>query len=168
MVDLYWAQGVSGMRTHLDQRTRHGFTLIEILIVVVILGLLAAIVIPQFSDTSETASVANLHSQLRIIRGQIQMHNVQNPATPYDAATPVATFWDSPDGASLGLVQGDYLQTYPKNPRQNNSTVVGDAPAAGNGWVWAESSPGDPWTLNLFAVDETGAWLDVDGDGEPD
>jgi hypothetical protein len=80
----------------------------------------------------------------------------------------VTTFWDSPDGAAPGLMQGDYLHKYPQNPLQNNSTVVGDAPGPGTGWVWVESSPGDPWTLNLFAVDETGAWFDLDGDGQPD
>ncbi len=156
------------MRTYSVKGTDRGFTLIEILIVVVILGLLAAIVIPQFRNTSDTASVANLQSQLRVIRSQIQVHNVQNPATPYGASTPVATFWDSPDGTAPGLVQGDYLHNYPRNPLQDNSTVVSDVPAAGAGWVWVESSPGDSWTLNLYAVDETGAWLDVDGDGQPD
>ncbi|MCC7406490.1 MAG: prepilin-type N-terminal cleavage/methylation domain-containing protein, partial [Phycisphaeraceae bacterium] len=41
-------------------RRKSGFTLIEILIVVVILGILAAIVIPQFTNASETAKGSNL------------------------------------------------------------------------------------------------------------
>jgi prepilin-type N-terminal cleavage/methylation domain-containing protein len=156
------------MRTHSGTGTRRGFTLIEILIVVVILGIIAAIVIPQFRDATGEASETNLLSQLRIIRGQIAMHNVHNPGTAYDVATPVATFWDSPDGVAAGLVPGDYLQVYPRNPLQANSSVVGDTPGPGTGWVWAESSPGDPWTLNIFAVNETGGWFDADGDGQPD
>ena len=155
------------MRTQLSRRVRQGFTLIEILIVVVILGILAAIVIPQFTDASMEASVANLQSQLQTVRSQIELFNVQNPATPYDDVTALGTFWDGP--TNNGLVPMNYLQTAPKNPLQNGSSTVGAAVGAGVGWVWAEGTPGDSWTLNLYAVDETGlALLDADGDGNPD
>ncbi|MHC4765507.1 MAG: type IV pilin protein, partial [Planctomycetota bacterium] len=59
------------MRSH---RIRQGFTLIEILIVVVILGILAAIVIPQFTDASQEAAASNLRSQLQTIRSQIELY----------------------------------------------------------------------------------------------
>ena len=45
--------------------SRHGFTLIELLIVVVIIGLLATIAIPKFSNTKEKAYVAAMKSDLR-------------------------------------------------------------------------------------------------------
>ncbi len=44
---------------------RNGFTLIELLIVVVIIGLLAAIAIPKFSNTKEKAYIASMKSDLR-------------------------------------------------------------------------------------------------------
>ena len=149
------------MRTHNSKRVRLGFTLIEILIVVVILGILAAIVIPQFTDASQEASRSNLQSQLQTLRSQIELYNVQNPATAYGPGSAVATFWEP-------LVQNNYLQMFPKNPLQNNSSLVGTTPAAGRGWVWAEASAGDPWTLNIYAVDENDTWFDGDGDGVPD
>jgi len=45
--------------------SRRGFTLIELLIVVVIIGLLAAIAIPKFSNTKEKTYVASMKSDLR-------------------------------------------------------------------------------------------------------
>ncbi len=149
------------MHSYLSRRARHGFTLIEILIVVVILGILAAIVIPQFTDAAAEASRSNLQSQLQTIRSQIELYNVQNPATPYDINTATdSTFWDP-------LVQNNYLQTLPKNPLQNGNTGVGAVPADGTGWFWGLIGA-DSWTLNIYAVDETGAFFDGDGDGLPD
>ncbi len=149
------------MHSYLSRRARHGFTLIEILIVVVILGILAAIVIPQFTDAAAEASRSNLQSQLQTLRSQIELWNVQNPADPYEAGTTTADFWDN-------LVMNNYLQTLPKNPLQDGSTLVAAAPAVGSGWVWAEASAGDTWTLNLYAIDQDGNWFDGDGDGQPD
>ena len=48
-------------------QVKRAFTLIEILIVVVILCILAAIVIPQFTDASQQASNSSLQSQLQTI-----------------------------------------------------------------------------------------------------
>ncbi len=149
------------MPFNLSRRVRHGFTLIEILIVVVILGILAAIVIPQFTDAAGEASRSNLQSQLQTIRSQIELYNVQHPSFAYDPASDLATFWDP-------LIQNNYLQTLPKNPLQNGSTSVMAAPGVDVGWVWAESSAGDTWTLNIYSVDADGDWFDGDGDNLPD
>jgi hypothetical protein len=93
---------------------------------------------------------ASVRSQLQTLRSQIELYNIQNPATAFGPATPVATFWDP-------LLTGNYLQTEPRNPMQNNSTSVAVAPGAGVGWVWFESVPGQTWSLGLYAVDATGA-----------
>jgi len=151
------------MRTCTTKAVRRGFTLIEILIVVVILGILAAIVIPQFTDASEEANHSNLLSQLQTVRGQIELYNIQNPANAYDSATAVGTFWDP-------LVMGNYLQHAPKNPLNGSSTVSTSASSTTAGWYWGTVG-GNGWTLNLYAIDATAsppALLDVDGDGSPE
>ncbi len=140
------------MRTRTTGRTRRAFTLIEILIVVVILGILAAIVIPQFTDASEDAMDASVRSTLQTIRSQIELYNIQNPATAYGPATPVATFWQP-------LLTGNYLQSPPKNPMQNGSTSVGAAPGVGDGWAWYEAVAGQTWSLGFYAVDVNGNLL---------
>lgn len=68
------------MQTRLNAtyRRRSGFTLIEILIVVVILGILAAIVIPQFTDAAQDAGASSARSQLQSLRSQIELHRVQS------------------------------------------------------------------------------------------
>ena len=59
-------------------RQRSGFTLIEILIVVVILGILAAIVVPQFAEAQASARATAMRTQLNTIRSQVSAWRIQN------------------------------------------------------------------------------------------
>ena len=143
------------MRTF-QNRARRAFTLIEILIVVVILGILAAIVIPQFTDASDQANVASMKSQLQTMRSQIELFRIQD-VVAYNAWDPIAaapgTEWDP-------LISGDYLQAAPRNPITNASTVAA-APAVDLGWVWRDKDGAGPSILfNLYGVDETGLEFD--------
>ncbi len=143
------------MRT-IQNKARRAFTLIEILIVVVILGILAAIVIPQFTDASDQANVASMKSQLQTMRSQIELFRIQD-VVAYTAWDPIAaaagTEWDP-------LIQGDYLQAAPRNPI-TNAVSVAAAPAVGLGWVWRDKDGAGPSLLfNLFGVDEVGAEFD--------
>ena len=78
---------IAGIGISSRPKSRRGFTLIEILIVVVILGILAAIVIPQFTDAAQDASASSARSQLQTMRSQIELYRVQNsgqiPADPW-------------------------------------------------------------------------------------
>ncbi len=138
-------------------RTQRAFTLIEILIVVVILGILAAIVIPQFTDASQDAQASSVQSQLQTVRGQIELYNVQIGSYP-DFAT---NGWDD-------LVTGGYLQGDPRNAARSNAVDVHSgavaAPgasggAAADGWYWNTA------TEIMYAIDSAN---DIDGDGNAD
>jgi prepilin-type N-terminal cleavage/methylation domain-containing protein len=57
---------------------RGGFTLVELLIVVVIIGILATIAIPKFSSTREKAFVAAVRSDLRNLASQQEIYFSKN------------------------------------------------------------------------------------------
>ena len=61
---------------------KRAFTLIEILIVVVILGILAAVVVPQFTNAADDANDAAVRSQLQTMRGQIELYRAQQGSDP--------------------------------------------------------------------------------------
>src|SRR5438876_3332757 len=74
---------------------KRGFTLVEILIVVIILGILAAIVIPQFTNASQDARKNSLTSQLQTIRSQLELYKLQHKdEAPPALVTGGATAWD--------------------------------------------------------------------------
>ena len=77
------------------RRERRAFTLVEILIVVLLLGILGAIVIPRFSNASADAKRAALASSLHALRAQVEMYMLQHgdttPALTGSDWTPLTT-----------------------------------------------------------------------------
>jgi len=63
-----------------------GFTLIELLIVVIILAILAAIAIPQFSSSTVDAQVSALDSNLSAVRTALEQYRVQHTGNVYPGA----------------------------------------------------------------------------------
>src|SRR5918996_4328030 len=55
-----------------------GFTLVELLIVVIILAVLAAIIVPQFSSATKDAQDAALDANLSSIRSAIELYRAQH------------------------------------------------------------------------------------------
>jgi general secretion pathway protein G len=123
---------------------RSGFTLVEILIVVILLGVLAAIVIPQFSDASNEAREATLAENLDMVRRQIELFRHHHVGVlpgegGRDIVEQLTERTDmhgivAPDGR-----YGPYMQSFPTNPFTGTSTVeMGTgAPGGGNcGWFY--------------------------------
>jgi general secretion pathway protein G len=126
-----------------------GFTLVEILIVVIILGILAAIVIPQFTNASSNARESNITTQLQSLRQQIALYQLQHNNTYPKLITTgwtVLTEYTDVNGnvsatADATHIYGPYLESIPTNPLTATATaqtVAADA-SGSPGWVYSES-----------------------------
>lgn len=58
--------------------SQHGFTLIEIMVVVVIIGILGAIVVPQFMSRPDQAKVTAAKVDLQAIGTALEMYRLDN------------------------------------------------------------------------------------------
>lgn len=120
---------------------RKAFTLVEILIVVVILGILAAIVVPQFTSATQDSQAGNIKSQVGTLQRQIELYQAKTNAYPT---------WSTMDAAGkFGwnvLVAGGYVKDAPVNPavpaNRTDAQRRGVAASAANfgdevtGWVF--------------------------------
>ncbi len=121
-----------------------GFTLIELLIVVVILGIIAAIVIPQFSIATEDAKLNTLQTNLGTMRTQLQLYKFQHNDLWPTAADIVAQLTGETDatGDITGTGFGPYFLSIPKNPFNILDTIdtagsIGDDTHA---WFYVEAT----------------------------
>lgn len=132
------------------KRNTRGFTLVEILIVVIILGILAAIVIPQFTNASNDARNNSVQSTLQTVRSQTELFKIQHADTP----PAFAAMWSIMTGKSnttdvavnTNGVFGPYLQQAPVNPI-NGQSAVGAAFATNVGWVYIVATNGKDYTI---------------------
>jgi len=120
---------------------KKGFTLVELIIVVTILGILAAIVLPTFQGNVATAKESASKSNLMTMRTQIELYKLQhNGVTPGYAdgspigeamlalqlkATTTVTGAVSPSTVPTDpFLYGPYLKKIPQNPYNKLSTIA--------------------------------------------
>ena len=126
------------------RQLKRAFTLIEILIVVVILGILAAVVVPQFTNAANDANDAAVRSQQQTLRGQIELYRAQQVSDP-----------DFIDKGWSELIVNNYIMAEPTNSFNSSTTIAAQA-AVGVGWVWRDKSATNS-TKALFAVNSDGS-----------
>ena len=157
-------------------RRHSGFTLIEVLIVVVIMAILAATIIPQFSSSTKDAKLSTVKFNQQSLRSQVEMYKANHlgnyppvvsgniPGLLYcsdangNMATPNSA---TPDGTHI---YGPYVnnQSLPTNPFDGTTTVTAVATAGtvptttvgtAKGWQYDVTTggiyPNDPeyWAL---------------------
>jgi type IV pilus assembly protein PilA len=82
---------------------KKGFTLIELLIVVVIIGILAAIAIPKFSNTKEKAYIASMKSDLRNLITAQEAYFSDNNSTYAASIAAMGTNYQASAGVTVVL-----------------------------------------------------------------
>jgi len=134
---------------------RRAFTLVEILIVVIILGILAAVVIVNFADIPGTVKETNLKENLSKIRAHIQVYrnqhaDLQDGDRFADQLTKPTNFaGDVADVRGGEYIYGPYIEQMPANPMTSLGTIrTTDDPSAlfppgdqNAGW-WYNSASG--------------------------
>jgi prepilin-type N-terminal cleavage/methylation domain-containing protein len=133
-----------------------GFTLVEVMIVVVILAILAGAVMPQFFDSTKDAKANNAKYNVQRMRSQIELYKLHHagliPANLVDLTQKSSA--SGAMGTTADCVYGPYLQAVPENGFTGSAKVTmvpTNPPTAASGAVDAG------W---LYHAATGGVWLD--------
>lgn len=130
---------------------RRAFTLVEILIVVVILGILASIIVPQFARASEQAQETATLDQLEKVRRAIGVYYVRHAAFPDVTAG---------DGTWGPMMNSNYFRSAPVNAWVGTAArtriVIGTGPDSAyqstHGWIYNPVT-GEVWAGSFDSQD---------------
>ncbi len=139
-------------------RRRCGFTLIEVLIVVVITAILAATIIPLFSSSTNDARTSTVEINVHALRLPIEFYRAEHLTTyPAISGNTLPQLISTTDvngniGTGAAFLYGPYLDGIPVNPFNGLATIgpvatPGSPPAAGDGMYGYEY---DVTTGNIF------------------
>ena len=128
------------------KNTQAGFTLIELMVVIVILGLLAGVIIPRFMGETDKAKVATTKMQIASLESALKMYKLDNGSYP------------STEQGLQALVEAPAAGNLPKNWRKG-------------GYLEKGKVPKDPWKNDYIYICP-GSHGDFDlssygADGEP-
>ena len=125
------------------KRTRNAFTLVEVLIVVVIMGILAATVVPQFVSTTDNASEGTRDFNAKSIQAQIAIYRAQhngNFPSSIDQLTNATNSFGTTGLSGSSYPFGPYLDEFPDNPVYGSNsatfgTYTGPSTSVSYGWL---------------------------------
>ncbi len=149
--------------------THHrGFSLIELVIVIVIIGAISAIAIPRLTRGANNSSATSLRGDLTVLRSSIELYRAEHEGK-FPTATGISnqlTMFTKIDGTDAnaaanvagGRIYGPYVRAIPALPvgAKKGGTGIAAADAAGVGWIYIAATG----TINANCVD-----AEVDQDG---
>jgi len=156
---------------------KKGFTLVELILVITILGILAALVLPTFQGNVATAKESASKSNLMTIRTQIELYKLQHNGYPpgyvngvgTDIATLVLQFTGtttvtgivSPSMIPVNpFLYGPYLKKIPKNPFNELSTI--EYVGAGTAFAVAANGTSSGWLYKKETAEIVMNWTGTD------
>jgi prepilin-type N-terminal cleavage/methylation domain-containing protein len=136
------------------RRMRRGFTLVEVLIVVVILGILAGVVVPQYLGATEDASKKAAVHEVQRLRKAVEVYLIRHENSLPDVVEGDRTW------GSL-ITAKDYLKTAPVNPYVGSPNagviIFRDTPdvafQSDYGWIF-DPLTGEVWAGGFDGSDE--------------
>ncbi len=105
-------------------KNEKGFTLVELMVVVVIIGVLVAIAIPVYQNTQTNAQTKAAEATVRTLNGSLSMYIAE--VEEGDRAADIKTGVDK-DAAVAALIAAEYVQQLPGNMDDTRITFVGHA-----------------------------------------
>jgi general secretion pathway protein G len=124
---------------------KRAFSIAELVIVVCIIGILAAMVLPAFQNNATEAKIAAAKDNLRVLRAVVELYAVNHKDVPpgYPANNPNSEPTDD-DFLQQTTIDETYLRDVPSNPFNNLKTIdvlVNNEPfptqASGDfGWIY--------------------------------
>ena len=138
---------VDFLRKGAAMNRRSGFTLVELVVVILILGILAGVAAPKMFNTSTKATDNGLKQTLAIVRDAIELYMAQNGTLPGCTGT----------GSDFRIAVQPFIRgPFPKcpiSPAQNDQVTPVTGIGAPTGDVATGTSPG--WKYNT----QTGAFI---------
>jgi len=119
-------------------RNKRGFTLVEIILVIIIIGILAAIIVPKFAGQSDKAKIATTKANLNSLRSAVRLWQSDNDGTP---------------PAALANLVPNYIRAIPEEAVTPSTDVKAANDGAG-GWVYT-AADGEV-AVNLAGNDSNG------------
>jgi general secretion pathway protein G len=123
-------------------KKQSGFTLLEVMVVVVILGILASFVVPNLLGNKETADQQKAITDIVALENALDMYNLDNsvyPSTDQGLDALVSKPSASPEPRNYR--DGGYIKRLPKDPWGNEYQYL---------------SPGDKGTIDVFTLGADG------------
>lgn len=121
---------------------QQGFTLIEIMVVVVILGILAAILVPRIMDRPDQARIIAAQNDIRAISSALKLYRLDNGGYP-STEQGLSSLVKRPETGNVAPNWRPYLDRLPKDPWRNDYQYL---------------SPGVHGEIDIFSLG---------GDGQP-